>query len=559
MKAKILTPLFFCFLVTILFANLPLTKAVQLTQVGNANYNLVTNYNPAYVLCYNKETLKTDALYVLVNYTGSGYTAEIKIWKIEDGQLLDSESITLASANILLGAQVIRYVGYGSYDGFWVLTVQLTCDNVNIKVTLYARAWFYNYTAKTSVYLGEKSAVVIDPGSSLTATHYMYQIVFGNPIYLSGRTWVSFQTHMCFQKGVSWTYNGVFGGIFGLDTTTISGNMGVIGTTGGTDPTKMDVYWATTQYSDGNPDLITALMFYRNNADYTTIALLTWSISTNTLSIYPTQLGTTSLITKSGCIWRGITPTTIKKIPMFKPVGIQKAVSGGYNYFTFYIPITYTSIGQTKMQYGTWVAPYTFSSWGSFNHQTLYILNGVVYCVDARDPYSAISDAYFYSPSGVFFNAGYDAESGVKTILIQLGVTPSEKVYITGQQTFWMWDSTTNKITLYILATAIPTVYEVDVPAIPETPSPEEPDYPSLVVSWGITAFLIPAMFLVFPAVLFGMVLGSLGVLLGLSLGVAIGFMSGIFPAWLLVVIALAMGVIFFSKMQKGEMGGGSE
>lgn len=554
MRKLVLFPLFFCLLLT-LIANFPSVHGVQLSYVGNAHYNYITNSNPAYVICYNRDTGENDALYVLVNYSTTS-TAELKIWSIKDAEMIDSESLTLASANIPLGAGVFRYVGYGSFDGFWVLTAQLLCTSNDIDVILYVRGWFYNYSSKSATYLGEKSQIVLDLSSSLTAYNYMFQTTFGNPIYLSGKTWVSIEMFLCYQKGDGYKINSVWGGIYGLSTTQIVGasaSIAYVNTQ--SQPDGMDVLWSTVQFSESNPDMITALMFYRKGAD-TYVGLITYHASVNTLNVYGSQFGTTNLWVRNNCLWRGIIPASTKKIPLFKPIGIQKSVSGGNNYFIFYIPITYTNIGQTKMQYARWVAPYTFANWGYFQYATLYVLNGVVYSIDVRDAYSATTDAYFYSPSGVFFSAGYDPESGVETILIQLGVNPSQNVFITGQQTFWEYNPTSNQIKLYILATAIPTVYEVDVPDIPETPRPEEPDYPSLVVSWGISAFLIPAIFLILPAVLFGVVIGGNGVLIGLALGTGIGYMAGILPSWLLILVALALAVLFFSKITKsGEIG----
>jgi len=524
----------------------PQTKAIQLTNLGTFTSSGLTNYNPAYVTVFDNETQQTIALYVYA------YDTTIKIWRVSDAKLLDTVSVTLPMTP-LWGYGIFRYVGAGSLDGFWIAA--LCSNDAATTITAYLRVWFYNFTDKTCTQLpSDRTSPIYSYSSSVVVNQVCdYLIAWGNPIWQNNYLYVAWSAHVRFWTGSAgngWHTDYIVGMMQLSNTQHLGSFTRVYDTTmiGNTCIGYQPI--ATVTFPFTVPSVILAGNIWKQYGVNDPKFLYTsWDSSTGTFTAYTGSVYSYTAFTN-------ILYRTINSRPMFKPIGNQYSVSSGKIYWYWDLGLAYTDISQTKMQSCMASAIINPFALQSPNVNTLYAVNGIVYNVDDRDPYSAITDSYFYHPNGYIFNVGYNSTQGITTVVVDLGLSGLDldyNVYITGQNTFFKFLPSTNQVTLYIIATAIPTVYTTAIEAPSKPLAPEETAYPSYAIT-SVMSVILPFVFLFVPAIVLTALIGKMGFVAGLLIGGVILVISNLLPMWTVFLIGLGVIALMWSSMKRGEV-----
>jgi len=541
---KTKTPLLFLLLLSIIVLSLiNNVQAVQLSNLGDYYYNGLTNYNPAYVIVFNKQTQQNDVLYVYA------FNTTVNIWKVSDGSLYDSVGLNLP-ASILWGYGVFRYVGYGSLDGFWI--VALCSNDAATSITAYLRVWFYNYTSKTCTQLSsDKSLTFWTNTSGWTCVNTGNAIIaWGNPIWRNNYEFIQWSAHaQTFDRGYNQWINTYFTGIMQLSNTQHLGTFTRVYQTQGA---RVNYYYpiiSLTLPFDPNPSYIYGgNVFKQYDKSDPTFLYTKWDTSTSTYTVYTGN--TYSYPTYTDIVYRMCDNKT-----MFKPIGFQYSIVSGKVYWSWYLGLAYNSLSLTKMQICQAIV-LTDGTLQSPTSMTAYIINGICYNVDLRDPYTATSDTYFYHPNGYIFNVGYNSTTGIKTYIVDLGLSSTDidlNVYLTGQQTFFRYIPSTKRVRLYILAQALPTVYNIPFQPPNKPTNPEEQTYPEQTIT-SLIGVVLPFAFLFIPALVLTYMVGKMGFVVGLIIGSVILVMSNLLPTWAIFLIGLGVIALIWSSMRRGSV-----
>jgi len=537
--------LFFLLFAIIILSFSPKIEATQLTDLGTYSYSGVTNYNPAYVIVYDNQTSQNIGLYVYA------YDTTIKIWRISDAKLLDTISVSLPATK-LWGYGIFRYMGYGSLDGFWIIA--LSSNDVDNTITVYVRAWFYNFTDKTCTQLSSDKSVNLWSYTAQSNQVSDYLISWGNPIWQNNYEFISWSAHVKFYYtgtiDPGW-HSEYLVGIIQVSNSQHLGSLALVynWNTVNNAYIGFQPYISLTFPFDPTPSLVLGGYVYKEYGQTNpTFLYAVWDTG-GTFTVYSGN-------TYSYSGYANVLLRAINYRPMFKPIGFQYSISSGKVYWYWYLGLAYTDISQTKMQQGIASVIINSLTLQSPNVNTIYIINGVVYNVDERDPYTAITNSYFYHSNGYIFNVGYNQTQGLSTVTVDLGLSSLDldyNVFITGQYTFFKFLPSTNQIKLYIIATEIPTVYTIPIqPPNPPT-TPEDTSYPTYIIS-TLMGVIVPFMFLFIPAFVLTGMIGKMGFVAGLMIGGVLLVMANLLPMWAVFLIGLGIVALIWSSTRRGEV-----
>jgi len=538
------------FLLALALSFLPNAQALDLYSWSDYPIYGVSNNNPAIInIKVGNETKSYYAYAHLLSWKST--TLNLTIWDIERAEIKQSLTYTISPAGsgsnwilIGIGLNTIWSSNGEPLDSFLISVLTAEAGGTDQYERIRVQVLMYNFSSNTLSSLGNCDRNVnmqvnsdqIYQFSGCYFTNLMYrQGYYIYAVLTIGRMNINYnyKTHLSiFMIAIS-------SSDFSVQYTTGYINLG--------DAQYKQPYFGWIDSSDLNADFIFLVLAYGDkDGSSMTFRFARWELSTWTLTILSNNYGYNSWKTRYVAFGDGdYYSSDGVHNHLLKVKGIGKQVSGEQTTFFAYIPFTSTQDykGYLRQVDVTVDLGYNFQSF-DFSYNA-YVVGSYCYPADLRNSYSAITDVYWYNPASTnIFSAGVGSDGTITTYSVNLGQQVDSNTYLTGVNTYFKIKTTTIEICL--LASPIPTVYDVTPPQ--PTPSPEEPEYPSYMM--GVVAGLcVPFLFMFLPAIMLGKEAGVVGLIVGLCLSITMLYMSGLLPLWAVFLSGLGIiALIFFGR-----------